>query len=368
LKKKILFLLHVPPPVHGSSMVGKYIMDSGLINENFDTRYINLGTSSSVDEIGKGGLKKLIKYFKIIFQTLTQIFFYKPNLAYIAMTAKGGAFYKDVLIAFLLKAFHIPLVIHFHNKGVSVNQEKKIDNFLYQKVFKNSKIILLSKYLYSDIQKYVAEKDVYYCPNGIPELVVKEIKRENRNGIVNLLFLSNLIASKGVFILLEALHILDEKNIDFTCTFIGGEGDINAASFNIKVKELGLSDKVKYLGRKYGDEKNEYFSASHVFVFPTYYHNECFPLVLLEAMQFSLPIISTFEGGIPDLIVNGVNGFLVKQQLVAELSDNISILIEDADLRIAMGEDGRKRFQEHFTISIFEQTLCKILTQITTQS
>lgn len=367
MKKKILFLLHVPPPVHGSSMVGKYIMDSSLINHKFDTRYINLGTSSSVDEIGKGGLKKLIKYLKIIFRTLIQIIFHKPNFAYIAMTAKGGAFYKDVLIAFLLKAFRIPLVIHFHNKGVSVNQEKKIDNFLYKKVFKNSKIILLSKYLYSDIQKYVEQKDVYYCPNGIPELAIKEIKRENRNGIVNLLFLSNLIASKGVYVLLKALHILDEKNIDFTCTFIGGEGDINTASFNIKVKELGLRDKVKYLGRKYGDEKKEYFMNADIFVFPTFYHNECFPLVLLEAMQYSLPVISTFEGGIQDIVVNEVTGFLVKQQQTNELVEKIAVLIEDADLRTVMGVNGRERFQEHFTISIFEQTLHQILTQITTE-
>jgi len=364
LTKKILYLLHVPPPVHGSSMVGKYIMDSRLINDNFDARYINLGTSSSVDEIGKGGLKKLIKYLKIIFQTLTQIIFYKPNLGYIAMTAKGGAFYKDVLIAFLLKAFRIPLVIHFHNKGVSVNQEKKIDNFLYQKVFKNSKIILLSKYLYSDIQKYVAEKDVYYCPNGIPELVIKEIKRENRNSIVNLLFLSNLIASKGVFILLEALHMLDKKNIDFTCSFIGGEGDITAESFNAKTKELGLSANVTYLGRKYGDEKNEYFSNADIFVLPTHYSNECFPLVLLEAMQYALPVVSTFEGGIPDLVKDGVTGFLVKQQDLEALAKKIAMLIQDADLRMAMGKEGRKRFEKHFTLATFENRLHQILKEV----
>lgn len=362
-----MFLLHVPPPVHGSSMVGKYIMESRLINENFDTRYINLGTSSSVDEIGKGGLKKLIKYLKILLQTLTQIIFYKPNLAYIAMTAKGGAFYKDVLIAFLLKAFRIPLVIHFHNKGVSVNQEKKIDNFLYQKVFKNSKIILLSKYLYSDIQKYVAVKDVYYCPNGIPELAIKEIKRENKNGIVNLLFLSNLIASKGVFVLLNALHILDGKSIDFTCTFIGGEGDITTEFFNSKVNELGLTNKVKYLGRQYGDEKNDYFINADIFVFPTFYHNETFGLVNLEAMQFSLPIISTFEGGIPDVVEDGVTGFLVKQNNIEELVEKIEILIHDADLRNTMGEKGRKRFKEYFKISIFENNLNIIFTQIAKQ-
>jgi len=158
------------------------------------------------------------------------------------------------------------------------------------------------------------------------------------------------------------------KNIDFTSTFIGGEGDINAASFNIKVKELGLSDKVNYLGRKYGDEKNKYFMKADIFVFPTFYHNETFGLVNLEAMQFSLPIISTFEGGIPDVVQNGITGFLVKKRDARELAEKIAILIEDTDLRITMGERGRERFKEHFTLLNFEQTFCEIFTQITSQT
>jgi glycosyltransferase involved in cell wall biosynthesis len=317
-----------------------------------------------VDEIGKGGIKKIIKYINIIFQTIYNVVFYRPQLAYIAMTAKGGAFYKDVLIALILKACKIELVIHFHNKGVAVNQEKKLDNYFYQQVFKNTKVILLSKHLYSDVHKYVAEKEVYYCPNGIPELNVKELKRPPKKDVVNLLFLSNLIESKGVFVLLEALRILESKNFNFTCSFIGGEGDITATSFHAKTKELGLSTKVTYLGRKYGDEKNEYFSNADIFVLPTHYSNECFPLVLLEAMQFSLPIISTFEGGIPDVVQDGVTGFLTGQQDIKGLAEKIAILIKDVDLRIAMGKEGRNRFEEHFTLATFENRLHQILKEM----
>jgi glycosyltransferase involved in cell wall biosynthesis len=345
-------------------MVGKYIMESGLINKNFDTRYINLGTSSSVDEIGKGGFKKLVKYLSILFLTVKNIILFRPHIAYIAMTAKGGAFYKDVLIALLLKTFHVKLVIHFHNKGVAVHQEKKLDNYLYLKVFKNTKVILLSKYLYSDVQKYVAEKDVFYCPNGIPEISLDHIDRKNKKGTVNLLFLSNLIESKGVFILLEALHRLHNKSVDFNCNFIGGEGDVSATSFREKVEAFGLTNKVKYLGKKYGDEKHEYFLKADVFVFPTFYHNETFGLVNLEAMQYSLPIISTFEGGIPDVVQDGVTGLLVAQKNVEALVERIETLINNGDLRFKMGENGRKRFKEKFTIRIFEGCLNQILQQI----
>jgi len=52
MKTKILFILHISPPVHGSSVVGKAIQDNHVINEAFDSSYINFGTSRTVDEIG----------------------------------------------------------------------------------------------------------------------------------------------------------------------------------------------------------------------------------------------------------------------------------------------------------------------------
>ena len=59
MKPKILFILHLPPPVHGSSMVGQYIKDSKIINTSFVAQYINLSTSKTVDEIGKYPILKI---------------------------------------------------------------------------------------------------------------------------------------------------------------------------------------------------------------------------------------------------------------------------------------------------------------------
>ena len=64
MKPKILFILHLPPPVHGSSIVGGFIKASTLINNRFNSKYINLGTSKSVDAIGKK-FAQLCKKYKI---------------------------------------------------------------------------------------------------------------------------------------------------------------------------------------------------------------------------------------------------------------------------------------------------------------
>ena len=68
-------------------------------------------------------------------------------------------------------------------------------------------------------------------------------------------------------------------------------------------------------------------------VFPTFYYNETMGLVLLEAMQAGLPVIATRRGSIPEIIQDGVNGFLVEEQNAADLADKILRLADDAALR-----------------------------------
>lgn len=361
MKNKILFILHIPPPVHGSSMVGKYIMDSNQINTAFDTKYINLGTSKSIDDIGKKPLAKIVSYLKIVLQTIKQMLVFKPDMAYLAITAKGIGFYKDVIVAFIIKLFGAQLILHFHNKGVRLHQHKKVDNFLYKAVFKKAKVILLSKYLYPDIKKYVTKENVYYCPNGVPLISDINIDTSKTNKTVQLLFLSNLIESKGVYVLLEALNNLQKRGCDFICNFVGGVGDITKKDFVNKVKDFQLEKKVFYLGKKYGKDKVEVFSNSDMFILPTFYDNECFPLVLLEAMQFKLPLISTFEGAIPEIIEDGVNGFLVEQHNVLQLSSKLEQLMNNENLRLAMGKAAHLKYLSKYSLDNFENNLTSIL-------
>ncbi|APQ19337.1 glycosyl transferase family 1 [Maribacter hydrothermalis] len=358
----MLAVLHYPPPVHGAAMVGKFIMESNLINNKFKINYINLGTSTKVNEIGYGSFLKIKRYIKILYNTLKHLYKDKPKLVYITLTSSGAGFFKDAIVVFLSQIFSKKIVLHFHNKGVKTKQHQWLDNLFYRQVFKGSEVILLSNYLYEDVKKYVSVENVHICPNGIP-LTNSSLKSSLvKNEVVQLLFLSNLIASKGVFDLLMACQILKNKRVPFFCRFIGNIGDISLAEFIAKVNELGLSDCVCYDGPKYGLEKEIAFENSDIFVFPT--KNECFPLVLLEASQLSLPIISTNEGGIPDIVKNNQSGFLVERQDSLELAKKIELLITNSELRVKMGEIGKENFNEFFTLDKFEERFSQILEEI----
>lgn len=369
VKPRVLFILHLAPPVHGAAVAGGYIKDSALINQSFDCTYINLATASSLEDIGKTGFNKILvilKLWRTIFLTLKRE---KFQLCYLTINAKGPAWFKELGIVAFVKLFQVPIIYHYHNKGVAENVTTSIKKKLYQFQFKNAKSILLSPLLYQDIECFVKESEVYYCPNGIPKasLIQKELTNENAPKITTILFLSNLIESKGVFVLLEACVLLKKKQIPFRCVFIGGEGDITGSQFEEKVQQFNLQNEVEYQGRKYDIEKETAFVEADIFAFPTYYKSECFPLVILEAMQYKLPVISNFEGAIPEVIINGINGFLVPQKNIEDLADKLEILIANPEFRTQMGLAGKKRYEEKYTLAIFENRMCEILMDATSK-
>ena len=119
-----------------------------------------------------------------------------------------------------------------------------------------------------------------------------------------------------------------------------------------------------YHGRKYGKDKEAFMNGADIFVFPTFYHNECFPLGLLEAMEHGVACISTTEGGIPGIIDDGKTGFLVPKHDVAVLADKIQLLLNDPVLRSNMGNAGREKFEKEFMLEVFEKRMAWILEHI----
>jgi len=360
---RILFILHLPPPVHGASMVGSFFRGSKLINSTFDTSYINLSTATTLDQLGKADSSKIFTFIKLLLKVTTALRKKQFDLCYMTLNATGPAFYKDLFVVAILKLFRKKIIYHFHNKGIEHNGKIKLNKLLYRFVFRNTKSILLSPFLYYDIESYVKREDVYYLSNAIPnnnEIVnAVPITQEDKHP-VRLLFLSNMMSEKGVFVLIEACTMLKDRKLDFECNFVGDWSDVTEDEFNKQVLKFGVSKFITSHGKKYGDDKTYFLKTADIFVFPTFYHNECFPLVLLEAMQFALPVVSTFEGGIRDIVLEGKTGFLVPQRSVELLAEKLEFLIQYPQTRHLMGSAGKLRFEELFTIQKFEQNVIRI--------
>ena len=134
----------------------------------------------------------------------------------------------------------------------------------------------------------------------------------------------------------------------------------------------GLSDIVEYHGNKFGRKKEEYLRNSDIFVLPSY--TEAFPLTILEAMQYSLPVVASNVGGISTQVEDGKSGFLLGGETPImentfrpdpnEMASKLEQLIRNPQLRLQMGQEGRRRYEEHFTLPVFEEKFKNILLSI----
>lgn len=360
-KGRILLVLHLPPPVHGAAMMGAYMKQSQLLHDFFDCRFVNLTTASSLEDIGKANFSKIASFFNLLLLVRREVMTFRPDVVYVTPNSCAPPFYKDFLLVMMLKLMGCHVVAHYHNKGVATRQHRILDNLLYRFFFKNLKVILLSDKLYPDVAKYVNTDSVFICSNGIPHSD-KNIEREEKN-TPRILFLSNLIESKGLYVLLDALQILSQRDLLFECDFVGGETkEISSFSFQQEIEKRQLKDNVAYHGSRIGDEKYSFYDNADIFVFPTY--SDCFPLVLLEAMQHGLPCISTDEGAIPSIVDDGRTGFIVEKKNPQQLADRIQQLLSNADLRLSMGMAGRQKFEKEYTLSVFENRMVEIFNDI----
>jgi glycosyltransferase involved in cell wall biosynthesis len=363
---KILYLVQLPPPVHGASIMNKALVESCLIKDTLHTHVIRLKFVKEIQQIGKFSISKFYFTFIVFFKILKEMIFFKPDIVYITLSPVGGAFYRDVLFVSIIKFFKKKLVYHLHGKGIKKAAEVTFNKLLYKFVFHNVKVIHLSKILYKDIADFVKPSDCFFLPNGIPfnKSFTKINKKKNKKKI-KILFLSNMALSKGPLCLLEAINIIKNYNYDIEVLFAGNwSKTLTKDKFFSYINKYDLQSVVRYLGPVYNEQKTNILKQADIFVFPTYYANECFPLVLLEALQAGLPIISTYEGAIPNIIEDGQTGFLVPQQNIDKLAQKLITLIESPDLRKNMSENAYYKFIENYTLEIFEHNLLKILKSI----
>ncbi|MDA0317068.1 MAG: glycosyltransferase family 4 protein [Bacteroidetes bacterium] len=364
-KYKILLIIPLPPPIHGVTMANDIIKNCKDFNFEFDTKFVDYSFVREINEIGGFSMKKGWIYIKHLVNTFKTVFKFKPDVIYFTIAPVGGAFIRDAIFVNLLKLFfNKRVVLHFHGKGIYKEMKKsKALSFLYNLTFSNTYIILLSNLLKNDLKLVRSKHNLFFIPNGIKPIKHKGIKQSKLNPI-KLLYLSNLIESKGVIILLKAISQIVSQGYDnFSISFVGKPSkSITETIFNQEVEKYNLNKHVNYLGPKYGDEKYDILKNSDIFVFPTY--KDCFPLVLLEAMQSKLAIISTYEGAIPEIIDNNINGILCRKKSVDDLVLNIIKLLENPELINKLGDNAYEKFEKHYTAEKFESRLIKTFNEI----
>ncbi|HIC88824.1 MAG TPA: glycosyltransferase, partial [Anaerolineae bacterium] len=187
---------------------------------------------------------------------------------------------------------------------------------------------------------------VFVVPNGKDVTIPP---RRRQGGPVRVLFLANMMRTKGV---LEVLYAVPEvvqrfPNVEFV--FAGAWRDADVRDEVTGFLESHPDLPISWLGPVTGEEKYQLLADSDIFVFPTYYPPEGHPWVIVEAMAAGLPIVTCDQGAIRESVIDGYNGFLVEKRNPRAVAETLIQLASQTHLRHALGASSRRLYQLFFT-------------------
>jgi glycosyltransferase involved in cell wall biosynthesis len=161
----------------------------------------------------------------------------------------------------------------------------------------------------------------------------------------DILFLGRLGATKSPDMLIRASRQALEMNPNTSLVF-GGDG--SAEEYEALAKRLGIADRCRFCGWVSGKEKDHLLERAAIFCLPS--RHEGMPMSLLESMACGIPSIATSVGGIPQIIDDGINGYLIEPGDESRLSFLLADLLGSPEKRAKIGSSGRQRIAEDFSI------------------
>ncbi|MBO4602829.1 MAG: glycosyltransferase family 4 protein [Salinivirgaceae bacterium] len=283
-----------------------------------------------------GTLCKLWYMTTAFMQYLILLSFY--DIVHIHFSLKTSAKRKYPFFR-LAKFFGKKTVIHLH----CGSQIEDIWNDTYQKMFLQCDCgILLSENLKEKIEEYVGKSDKFKVVYN-PCPTISETNNYNKQNYI--LFSGTLYEGKGYKDLIHAFAKIARLHTEWRIVLAGNGEEMPALDL---AKELGIEPQVELLGWVSGERKHNVFCEAMALCLPSY--AEGFPMAVLDAWAYGLPVITTPVGGIPDVAVDGENMLLFNPGDIDTLSNKLEMLISDKALREKLSLESLKLAKGKFCL------------------
>lgn len=245
----------------------------------------------------------------------------------------------------------IPVVVHFHGYDASYMLEKKAYTRRIKEVLgrRNVYTIIVTDFFLENFHK----KNIY--PDFVKKIYygikAECFKRSNFSRKENLVFyqISSLLPKKGheysVIAFSKLVKKLQLTNVKY---IIAGSGPLESELKDL-VKKQDVSEYVEFVGYKTPGENINLMNEANFFIHHSITtesgETEGIPNAIMEAMAMELPVLSTYHAGIPELVENGVNGFLVEEKNINEMAKMMEKIMS-----WEYKKDSRKKIEEMFSI------------------
>jgi glycosyltransferase involved in cell wall biosynthesis len=359
---KVLVIGQTPPP-----FVGQFMSLDRVIKARYpDIRiyHTRMNYSQTVEEIGKVKLKKIIHLFRVILESAFKVLRHRIDIIYYPPASDTVPILRDIATLLVLRCLGRKLVLVFQASGLceTVASWKGILLWLFRKAFLFPDAAIQKSTLNPPDAAFVKARAIYTMPNGSPDEFERFRNHRVREVVPIILFVGIVREDKGVGVLIEAARLLRSQGRPVMVKVVG---EFASEKYHQQVlRELadkGLTECVQLCGGKIDDEKWTLYRNADIFCFPSYYPSESFGNVLVEAMMFELPVVSTLWRGIPSIVNEGETGFLVEIRNAGMVAERLAQLLDDEALRTRMGRKGRERYLEKFTVDTYLEDTRRVL-------
>ncbi len=344
--------------------------------------HVNCQISSGMEDIGSMRFGKLFRLFRYCLEAIWCRYRHGVStFYYIPAPGKRAAIYRDWMVLLLCRPFFKKFILHWHAAGLGDWLSRNghwAEKWLTVRLFERAHLSMALATVGMRDGLWFRSDRMEIVPNGIPdpcpdfaERVLPrrrarlearcrwlEGKNDVEEPVYQLLFLAHCTRDKGVFDALEgvALYNAGKPRLRAHLTVAGAFLDEQEErDFRERIAKPDLAACVTYVGFAGGAEKTRLFEESDCLCFPTYYHAESFGLVILEAMAFGMPSLTTRWRAIPELLPEGYPVYVPPRapEKVAEMLNTLPSL----DLSEAM----RRAYLEKFTIPKHLEALAKAI-------
>lgn len=366
-RPRILMFGYLPPPVFGPSVAYENLLRSEFAR-HFEVTFINLSVVQNIRELEKFHPVKVLKLAKFFLTELWYLLTRRFDLCCYPISYNQRAFLKDRVLIGLARMFRVPVVLWAHGTGLPrfrASLSPGLRRWLDAMLRDARGVIVLAECLRSEFDGLVATERIHVVPIGLepqPDLPPPE----PRGAGLRIVYLGAIVRTKGIFDLLAALPLVLAR-CPAARLLIAGEWFLapEQAEAEQFLDHHALRDAVQFLGAVHGEAKWRLLRSADIFVFPPPSQNEAFGIVLLEAMQAGLPIVATRGGARSEILVDGVNGLLVREQDPKDLAEKILQLADDPGLRGRMAQANREKFENFYTHEHYGRRMIGVFERLT---
>lgn len=326
-------------PHRTQTLGGISTMIDGLLRSPVATEFEFRHIVSQADECGRPG--KFALAAQALWQFALALLRWRPHLVYVHV-GSNASLYRKTIFLLLARGLGQRIVAHFHAGDFDhyyARQPRPGKALIRAGLRCSHQLIAVSRAAEQRLRALLPGAEITLIPNGIrtTDFAVAECRNDR---YVRLLFVGAMGRLKGEGDLICALKLASERAPDLRVSLLGH----GAETVKNLCHEYGVWSRLEYLGPVQHSDRFRFFRQADIFVLPSY--GEGMPLAVLEAMAAGLPIIATRVGGIPDLMTDGAEGFLLNPGDVSALADRIVRLANDPQLRATMGQRAARRVQQ----------------------